>query len=55
VEAALRAIRAGSYRRVDVMRTDRPEAPVALIAISAGFDRVRMEPGALRVLTPVTP
>jgi diacylglycerol kinase (ATP) len=36
--AAVNAIAAGACRVVDVMRTDRAEAPVALVSISTGFE-----------------
>lgn len=35
---ALRTLRDGTTRRIDVMRTSRPDAPLALVSISAGFE-----------------
>jgi diacylglycerol kinase (ATP) len=41
--AALAAIASGRARSIDVMRTDRPDAPVALVSISTGFEGVFVE------------
>lgn len=43
VEIAVQALVHGTPRPVDVMLTDRPDYPVALVSISAGFDGAFMD------------